>query len=96
MQTGKMPKFRRMRDGQAVLRFRLDMTDTVNHASARSVDVVLLIDQETNTLSGYTSDWNLSGAACNTYHVEATEGRYGIDFTFPGAVQQRFGPHPGV
>ena len=75
-------------DGQAVLRFQLDMTNTVDHASARSVDVVLLIDQKTNTLSGYTLNWELSGTACNTYHVEASEGRYGIDFTFPSVVRR--------
>ncbi len=75
-------------DGQAVLRFTLDMTDTVNDASARSVDVVLLIDQESGNLSDYRLNWNLSDAVCRTYQVEAVEGRYGIDFTFPDAVRR--------
>ncbi len=75
-------------DGRARLRFTLDMTDTVNHAFARSVDIVLLIDKGTGALSGYTSNWEVPGVACETYQVEAVEGRYGIDFTFPSGVER--------
>ncbi len=75
-------------NGRALLRFTLDMSDTVNHASARSVDIVLLINRETGALSEYTSNWEVPGAACDTYQVEAVDGRYGTDFTFPDAVRR--------
>lgn len=74
-------------DGQAVLRFRLELSDTVDQASAR-VDIVLLIDQDSGVLSGYTTNWELPGQACGTHQVEAVDGRYGTDFTFPDAVQR--------
>ena len=33
-------------------------------------------------------NWTLNDAACGTYVVEAREGRYGIDFSFPNTVRQ--------
>lgn len=75
-------------DGWATLRIGLEMTDEASGPAAERVDIEIVIDQETYSISEYSMNWILNGEACGTYLIEAREGRYGIDFSFPHAVRQ--------
>ena len=75
-------------DGWATLRIGLEMTGVANGPDAESVDVTIVIDQETYSISEYSMNWTLNDAACGTYLIEARDGRYGIDFAFPDEIRQ--------
>ena len=75
-------------NGRATLRFSLDLTRTSQPSPAESVDVVIVIDEDKHKMVEYTLDWGLQASPCDQYRVEAVEGQYGVDFTFPDAVLQ--------
>ena len=75
-------------DGWATLRIGLEMTGVANGPDAESVDVTIVIDQETYSISEYSMNWTLNDAACGSYLIEARDGRYGIDFAFPDEIRQ--------
>ena len=72
--------------GKTVLQLELDMTRTLHHTPAESVGIEVIVDEE-DAILGYTMAWKLDDARCDTYRIEATDGQYGIDFTFPDAVR---------
>ena len=75
-------------DGWATLQIRLEMTGVADGLAAESVDVAIVINQETYSISEYSMNWTLNDAACETYLIEAREGRYGIGFAFPDEIRQ--------
>ena len=74
-------------NGRTMLRFELDRVRGATRSPTASVEIVLIIDDETYTLLEYKMDWNLGDVRCDTYLIEARDGQYGIDFTFPDAVR---------
>ena len=75
-------------DGRATLRIGLEMTGAANDPAGERVDIAIVIDKETYSISEYSMNWTLNDSTCGTYVVEAREGRYGIDFSFPNTVRQ--------
>ena len=75
-------------DGWATLRIGLEMTGVANGLAAESVDFAIVIDQETYSISEYSMNWTLNDAACDSYLIEARDGRYAIDFAFPDEIRQ--------
>ena len=75
-------------DGRTVLRFELDTVRGAIGSPAVSVEIVLIIDDETYEVVEYNMDWNLGDVACNKYRIEATDGQYGVEFAFPEAIRQ--------
>ena len=73
--------------GRTTLRFDLDMAGATGHSRAESVEIVAVIDEGTRTLHEYSMDWNLGGASCRTYRIEAVDGEFDIDFAFPERVR---------
>ena len=74
--------------GMTTLRFELDMTRVIQHSPAESVEIVLIIDDQTYQLLEYRMEWRLGeDENCDAYRVEARDGRYDIAFTFPDAVR---------
>ena len=74
-------------NGRATLRFELDRVRGATQSPTESVEIVLIIDDATYVLVEYSMDWKLGDARCGTYRVEARDGQYGIDFTFPDTVR---------
>ncbi len=75
-------------DGWATFRIGLEMTGAANDPAGERVDIAIVIDKETYSISEYSMDWTLNDSTCGTYIVEAQEGRYGINFSFPHEVRQ--------
>ena len=75
-------------DGWATLRIGLEMSRVANGPDAENVDITIVIDRETYSISEYSMNWTLNDSACGSYLIEAREGRYGIDFSLPHAVRQ--------
>ena len=75
-------------DGWATLRIGLKMDGAGNGSGAERVDIAIVIDKETYSISEYSMNWTLNDAACGAYVVEARDGRYGIDFAFPDEIRQ--------
>ena len=75
-------------DGTATIRLGLELTGVANGPAAESVDIAMVVDQATYSISEYSMNWTLNDAACGTYLIEARDGRYGIDFAFPDEVRQ--------
>ena len=75
-------------DGWATLRIGLEMTGAANDPAGEMVDIAIVIDKETYSISEYSMNWTLNDSTCGTYIVEAREGRYGMDFSFPHEVRQ--------
>ena len=75
-------------DGRTMLRFELDTVRGAIGSPAVSVEIVLIIDDETYEVVEYNMDWNLGDVACNKYRIEATDGQYGVEFAFPEAIRQ--------
>ena len=74
--------------GRATLRFVLDTVREASRPPADSVEVVLTIDRETYAIVTYSMDWKLGDGGCDRYQIEAKDGLYGIDFTFPDTVRR--------
>ena len=75
-------------DGWATIRVGLEMIGVANGMAAERIDVAIVIDRETYSISEYSLNWTLNDSTCGTYIIEAREGRYGIDFSFPHEVRQ--------
>ncbi len=76
-------------DGWATLRIGLELTGAANDPAGESVDVAIVIDMETYSISEYSMNWTLNDSTCGTYLIEARDGRYGIDFAFPDEIRQK-------
>ena len=74
-------------DGRSTLRFELDLVTGDIQQAVETVEVNLIIDGDTYEISDYSMAWKLNDESCDTYLVEASGGRYGIDFAFPDAVR---------
>ena len=75
-------------DGWATLRIGLELTGVAIDPAGERVDITIVIDKETYSISEYSMNWTLNDSTCGTYIVEAREGRYGMDFSFPHEVRQ--------
>ena len=75
-------------NGQATLRIRLEMGGVADGLAAESVDIAIVINPETYSISEYSMNWTLNDSACGAYVVEARDGRYGIDFAFPNEIRR--------
>ncbi len=74
-------------DGRATLRVKLDQVRGPTTVPPRAVEIVLVVDAETNRLLEYSMTWELDDVGCGTYLVEGTEGIHGTAFTFPEAIR---------
>ena len=54
----------------------------------QTIDVVLLMDDETYEIEEYSVDWDISGSVtrCDKYQLEAKDGEYGIEIEFPDEI----------
>ena len=75
-------------EGRTLLQFKLYEVRGNTQSPADSAEITLIIDDETHLLLEYTLDWNLPDARCDTYRIEARDGQFGVDFTFPDDVRQ--------
>ena len=74
-------------DGRTTLRLELDRVRGATGSPVESVEIVLIIDDETYEILEYSMDWNLDDVTCDTYQIEATDGQYGIAFELPDTVR---------
>ena len=75
-------------DGRTMLRFKLDTVRGAIDQPVESVQVVVIVDDETHSILEYTMDWDLDDVTCDKYRIEATDGRYGDEFVLPEAIRQ--------
>ena len=70
----------------ATMRFHLEPTRLDGQWPGGEVAAVLVINRSTNEIVEYQMNWHLGAADCPVYLVEATQGRYGVEFQFPQEV----------
>ena len=78
-------------DGRTMLRLDLDNVRGAVGSSVKTVEIVLIVDDETQSILQYSMEWNLADVSCDTYVVEGTNGQHDIGFAFPDAIRQGSG-----
>ena len=75
--------------GNIRLGFDLDAVGGPETVPVESVNIVVTVNPENYVLTDYSMTWQLGRDRCETYRIEAINGRYGTPFDFPEEMRRR-------